>query len=133
MGSIGYKVTSLGIHSFLSRLRYFANKRASSPIKVSIVCLSPCLILAMSTIRALHTLLNVHPPSFHLCLITGSRLNGIRLTFRTSAMNLKQESTPRLSLTSFWHLPFLQISMLIGSCLNLRLSQSFSHFIKVQS
>ena len=38
--------------SFLSRLRYFANSRASSLINVSMVCLFPTLILSTSTIRS---------------------------------------------------------------------------------
>jgi len=42
----------LGFHVFRSSLRNFANNKASSLIKVSIVCLPPILILGTSTVAS---------------------------------------------------------------------------------
>ena len=49
--TVSITIRSLGFHSFFSFLRNLANKRASSLIKVSRVCLLPCFILGISTLR----------------------------------------------------------------------------------
>lgn len=46
------RVGILGFHSFRSLLRNFANNKASSLISVSNVCLLPCLIRGISTLRS---------------------------------------------------------------------------------
>lgn len=45
-------MTILGIHASRSPLKYLANKKASSLIKVSKVCFSPHLILGISTLAS---------------------------------------------------------------------------------